>query len=280
MTQTNPLVNHFRQPSIFLKLPSQGSYWPDGALSFTVTGELPVYPMTTKDEIVLRTPDSLINGSGVVEVIKSCIPNIVDPWATPSIDIDACLIAIRIASYGTDMNISSLCPNCKSTNDHTIELSSALDQITMPDYTQLLEADGLKFKFKPQPYFSINRSNAIAFKEQRILDTIEKADISPEEREINIKQITEEMVDLNFESLANSTDYVITSDNVRVTDVKFIKEFYSNAQSSLIRKIQLKIAEISENSGLKPYHVKCSHCEHEYKSLIEFDYASFFEVGS
>jgi hypothetical protein len=74
MTNSNPLAKHFRQPAIYLRLPSQGQYWPENAITLPVTGELPVYPMTTKDEITLRTPDALINGTGVVSVIESCIP--------------------------------------------------------------------------------------------------------------------------------------------------------------------------------------------------------------
>jgi hypothetical protein len=61
--------------------------------------------MTTKDEITLKTPDALLNGQGVVNVIESCCPAIKDAWAMPSIDVDATLIAIRIASYGNQMDL-------------------------------------------------------------------------------------------------------------------------------------------------------------------------------
>lgn len=282
MNQTNPLAKHFRQPAIYLKLPSQGRYWPEGALTLSATGELPVYPMSTKDEITLRTPDALINGSGVVSVIQSCIPAITDPWAMPSIDVDAALIAVRIASYGNDMNISSTCPKCKHVNDHTIELNQALDQISMPNYTDLVEDKGLKIKLRPQNYFAVNRANAIAYKEQRILDVIAKTDVTPEDRETNIKQITEELIELNVENLTASTEYILMDDGTKVTDSEFIKEFYSNTSSALIRKVQDKLGKIAEDSGLKPYQTTCADtdCKHEYQTEITFDYASFFANGS
>ena len=101
--QSNPLAKHFRQPALYVKLTSNGSFWPDGSLDLPVTGEIPIYPMTTKDEITLRTPDALINGTSVVKVIESCAPNIKDAWKMPTVDVDSTLIAIRIASYGPKM---------------------------------------------------------------------------------------------------------------------------------------------------------------------------------
>ena len=55
----NPLAKHFRQPAIYLQLPSGGKYWPDGSIDLPLNGQIPVYPMTTRDEISIRTPDAL-----------------------------------------------------------------------------------------------------------------------------------------------------------------------------------------------------------------------------
>jgi hypothetical protein len=85
----NPLKQYFRRPSIYLKLPSGGVGYPLGSLNRTENGELPVYPMTAIDEITSKTPDALFNGSAVVEIIKSCVPDITDPWSIPSTDLDA-----------------------------------------------------------------------------------------------------------------------------------------------------------------------------------------------
>jgi hypothetical protein len=61
MTQSaNPLKAFFRQPAIYLKLPSDGAYWPEDAIEFPANRELPVYPMTAVDEITYRTPDALV----------------------------------------------------------------------------------------------------------------------------------------------------------------------------------------------------------------------------
>jgi hypothetical protein len=115
MTQTaNPLRHFFRQPAIYLRLPSDGNFWPEGDLAMPQNRELPVLPMTAIDEITYRTPDALFNGQAVISVIESCIPNIKNAWSAPGLDVNAILIAIRIASYGHNMCISTTCTKCQN----------------------------------------------------------------------------------------------------------------------------------------------------------------------
>ena len=111
--KSNPLAGYFRHPAIYMRLPSKGRFWPDAALDLPANEELAVYPMTTKDEITLKTPDALLNGAGIVSVLQSCIPSVVDGWQTPSVDVDAMLIAIRIATYGHEMDFETVCPHCQ-----------------------------------------------------------------------------------------------------------------------------------------------------------------------
>ena len=69
----NPLQQYFRQPKIYVKLPSQGMYSKPGAIAGDING-LPVYGMTGMDEIIMKTPDSLLSGESIAQVIKSCCP--------------------------------------------------------------------------------------------------------------------------------------------------------------------------------------------------------------
>ena len=100
MTQTdNPLRKYFRQPAIHLRLPSGGKFYPPGAIDLPPNGEVPILPMTAVDEITSRTPDALFNGSAVIDIMRSCVPNIHDPWIIPAVDFNALLAAVRLASY-------------------------------------------------------------------------------------------------------------------------------------------------------------------------------------
>ena len=125
MLQSNPLSQFFRQPAIHIRLPSGGKFYPVGSINMPPNGELPVLPMTAVDEITYRTPDALFNGSAVVSVIQSCVPSIKDAWQMPSQDIDAVMIAIRIASFGHGMDINTQCPAC----NHNVRLFKILVRI-------------------------------------------------------------------------------------------------------------------------------------------------------
>jgi hypothetical protein len=103
-----------------LRLPSGGNY-PQGVIKPTETGELPVYPMTAIDEIATKTPDALFNGQAVVDIIKSCVPDILDPWRISSADLDSILIAIRAASNGNNMEVNSTCPKCDETAKYEVD---------------------------------------------------------------------------------------------------------------------------------------------------------------
>lgn len=278
--QHNPLAKHFRQPSIYLKLPSGGSFWPEGTLDLPLNNEIGILPMSTLDEITLKTPDALLNGQGVVNVIESCCPSIKDAWAMPSIDVDAVIIAIRIASYGNEMDFSSVCPSCNTTHDHGVDLGVILANIDAPNYSKKIEVSELKIKLKPQAYFNANKSNMIQFEEQQILRTISQAGEDVEEVKRIFDQQLKKLIELNVAVLAGSTDYIEMPDSTIVTDPKFIEEFYQNCDTKIVRAVREQLEEFSAVGGLKPIDVTCPNCEHVFPVKIEFDFASFFGKGS
>lgn len=276
----NPLAKYFRQPAIYMKLPSNGKYWPEGSLNLPVTGEIPVYPMTARDEVTLRTPDALMNGTGVIEVIQSCCPSIIDAWKMPSIDVDAIFIAVRIASYGYEMPVDTKCPHCGEENNHTTDLRNIMSSITCPDYSKRVEIGGLKIKIKPQQFFNVNRNNTMNFEEQRLLESIRNTSIDDAER---IKQVNESMqrlVDLSISTVVNCTDAVEMPDGTSVSDPAYIKDFYNNADGAIIRTVQKRLNEIVEEATINAQTVACGSCTKEYQVPLEFDYANFFVNGS
>lgn len=278
----NPLSKHFRRPAIYFKLPSNGKFWPDNALDMPVTGEIPVYPMTAGDEVTLKTPDALMNGEGIISVIKSCCPNIKDPWQMPSVDVDATLVAIRIASYGTTLNLATKCPACGEEHDYDADLSGITEKITCPDYNTPIEFEGLKIKLKPQRYFNVTQSNIINFEEQRMMQAMQDQSTPEEIRTARLKESMKRIIELNDQLLISSTEYIETEDGERVTEPEFIKEFFANAESKATKLIEQRLTEISNSSVIPPFNVKCtvSECGTEFKVPMEFDYSRFFALGS
>lgn len=273
----NPLSGYFRQPAIHMKLPSQGKFWPEDALDLPVTGEIPILPMTSRDEITLRTPDALLNGSAIVDLIHSCCPNIKDAWVMPAMDIDPLLIGIRIASYGNEIDFDNRCPHCGHDNTHSLDLSTMLGNTRVPNYNEPIEYNQLLIKLRPQNYRSISETSRINFEEQQLLRSLKEEDT--EELKQQIKSQLELLISLSLKILVNSTEYIELSDRTRVDRVDYLEEFYNNAETKLIKTVKDRLAEIAKDSEIKPIAVLCQSCEKDYEVSYTFDYSSFFDLG-
>ena len=276
----NPLRAHFRQPAIYLRLPSQGQFWSSG-LDLPNSGEIPVFPMTARDEILLKTPDALLNGQGVVDVIESCCPHITDAWQMPSVDVDSVLIAIRIASYGTNMSIDTKCPHCDTDNSFDIDLNGYIDNISVPNYNQKIEHGKIKIKIRPQTYASINETNKIQYEQQRVLENIVADGVEDTARTEEYKRHLTRLVDLNAKLLVDNTEYIeITDTGTIVDEPEYIKEFYFNCEADVCKELQTKIVEVNREGAIKPQTGTCSNCSKSFDVALTFDYASFFANSS
>lgn len=274
---TNPLSGHFRQPALQIKLPSGGKFYPDGSLDLPVTGEIPVYPMTVKDELTLKTPDALMNGSGVVSVIQSCCPNILNAWHVPSLDLDRILIAIRLASYGAGMDVNSVCPSCNAKNEHTIDLRAVLDAAPAVDFQKTSELDGLTFRFKPQNYQGITRTGQVAFEEQRIVDSISKNRDLPEEEKIKMfNKSFDKLKQMNVDVIVNSIHSITMPDGTEVTNPVHIAEFVNNSGRQTYGAIKDQIQHLVDSLKLQDLELTCESCETPYKTKMDFDATNFF----
>lgn len=270
----NPLFKHFRQPAIYLKLPSGGKYWDDDAIDLPASGEIPIYPMTVKDEIVLKTPDALMNGEGMANTIASCCPNIKDPWLIPACDLDPILIAIRLASYGNEMDISSRCPHCNETNDNTLDLSQLLDNYTMPTYKQL-KLSKITINFKPQMFKTVNSGNLAMYEQRRILNVISSSELSEEEKTTEFNKLLPKLTELNVNNIVNCIESIDTEDS-SVTEAKYIKEFIDNCDRKVYDKIKKAIEDQAKENKIKPVQISCAECEKTYSSELNFENSNFF----
>ena len=271
----NPLFKHFRQPALYLKLPSQGRFWPDAAIDLPVTGEIPVYPMTVKDEITLKTPDALMNGVGVIETIQSCCPNIKDAWKMPIIDLDAVLIAMRLASYGHDMDITTTCRNCSSENDNTVDLRMILDRLQVPEF-QSERIDNLTFKFKPQAFEHNNKINLIQYEQQRLIDAVTNSSLSDEEKKAQFDEIFPKLTDLSVTTVVNNIESITLDDGSQVVEEHYIKEFLFNCERGVYTEIKNKIDNIIKQLQIEPMEIACSECQTVYQADLNFNQTNFF----
>ena len=275
----NPLSQYFRQPSIYVKLPSGGQHYADGAIDMPANGELPVYPMTAIDEITYRTPDALFNGNAVTNVIKSCVPAIRDPWAIPAMDVDSILVAIRIASYGHNMEMSTTCPHCENEADYGLDLRTILEQIKTPDYSKPVVAGDLQIFFKPMTYKNLNDNNQKQFEEQKLLQVLPDSDMPDTDKMTAMSAALVKITHITIDALSQSVAAVKTPDGL-VSEPGFIEEMLKNCDRRLFAQIRDHIINVKSQAEIQPIKLKCSACEKEYQQAVTLDMTSFFEDAS
>lgn len=276
---SNPLRQYFRQPAIYVKLPSGGRDWPAGSLEMPANGELPVYPMTAMDEISYRTPDALLNGEAVISVIQSCVPNIRDPWAIPATDLDSILVAIRIASYGHAMDVDTTCPKCNEESSFSLDLRSIIDKIHAADYTQSLSLGDLSLYFCPLTYQQITANSILQFEQQKTVQILSDANATDESKAQQLNKMMRKMVEATVTVLAQSIREIRTKDAI-VHEPQQILEFMQNCDRATFNRVKDHVIGLREVSELRPLRLKCRSCEHEYEQNFTLDSARFFVQDS
>ena len=283
----NPLAQYFRTPAIHLDLPSKGAFYPDGAIDVPPGGEVPVMSMTAIDEITYKTPDALFNGSAVATVIESCIPSIKDAWAMPVTDLTAVLCAIRIASFGHNMEIETKCPKCGETAEYTLDLRNVLDSIKSPDYTKTLPIGDLSIMFKPMTYKDVNENNKLQFEEERLNNLLANTEMDTGDQIKLLSESFKKVSDYTLATLTKNIRAIITPD-CTVSEETHILEFLKKCDNVVYKKIKNAVVNQKKDEVLKPMKIKCEAvikhegkddtiCGHVYDQFFTLDMTSFFD---
>jgi len=286
-TKTNPLMSYMRQPKIYVKLPSDGLFWEENSINIPENKEFPVYSMTAKDELILKTPDALMNGQAVVNVIQSCMPNITNAWDCPGIDLDLILVAIRIATYGEKMTVSHQVPNTQDTVDHEINLVVIMDQLVSSNKWNEIVVVGpdITCYVRPLTYKHMSEVNIKTFESQKTIQSIMSSEISDQERLDIFNRSMDQLSALAVEMVAESV-FTIKTPTGLVQNQDFIREFIYNADAALIQQIQDHLNKNKETIGIKPIKFFANEeqmlagAPESYEIPINMDNSNFFVRGS
>ena len=275
----NPLAGWYRQPKLYVRLPSKGKFYPKGALDHSANEEYAVYAMTAKDELMFKTPDALLTGQSTVEVIKSCVPSILDPWTMPSIDLDFLLIAIRIATYGDKMEVGCNCPKCNAENSYEIALSPWLENFHSFVYEDSIKLDPLTINIRPYTYKEMTRLSIKGLEQQKIFQIVNDENMTDEEKLDRFGQSFVKITELTVDVIADCITSIETP-NGSTSDKAQIKDFINNCEKDVFEKISKHVTDIKERIELKASNVKCGECESEFELPITMDQSNFFAVRS
>lgn len=279
MAANNPLQKYFRQPKIFTSLPSKGVYYPEDTLQGDHTN-VPIFGMTGMDEIIMKTPDALFNGESTVKVIESCCPYIKNAWKIPSIDIDALLVAIRIATYGSEMDVLHTCPECKSENDLTIDLTRIMEHFNVQTFDGTIKIGDLTIIIRPLMYEEITKFNMENYKLQKMLmqlSRVESAGDDTETKKIE-DDIYKKISDMQVELFLTSIESIQLPEGI-VDDSAMIEEWIKNSDRDFFKKIKEKLEANKNQWDIPTQPIKCTNCGHESHAEITMDQANFFDRG-
>tara|TARA_B100001105_G_C22383468_1_gene440765 strand:- start:740 stop:1615 length:876 start_codon:yes stop_codon:yes gene_type:complete len=279
----NPLSAYFRAPKIFTKIPSGGKFYDESVIEFnTENEELAIYPMTTKDELLLKNPDALLNGEAVASLIQSCVPEIKNARELFSADVDALLIAIRGASGGDDVEVAAKCPKCETITDVVVSVAGCLQSMEeLEELYTITLANGLVVSGMPFSYKNTIKAGVASFQSTRSMQSI--ADLEDDmERLAAFNKSFVKLADLNFELLIDAIFSIVYQDadgeEVEIKDEAIIREFLENTDNQVGKEIETFINGINTKGVANEVAVVCSgeECEEEFNSTINFDPVNFF----
>lgn len=274
----NPLISAYKKPAMYVNLPSGGKYYePKPKLS--VDGELAIYPMTARDELITKTPDALFNGEATVALLESCCPDIKNPRQIPVNDLLVLMLAIRQASYGNQLDVDINCPKCDYMNMMSIDAGAMLGSAQEQDHDNIVTLDnGFVVYAKP---FNLEDRTLLQIqqvKQQKMVTSLADDSLSDEERTKRFGETFVELAELTVDLITNCIVYVQeNTDSERYEDKEMIRDWLQNISKKDYEDIRKRV-EILSDSGLNTeVNATCQDCGHQWQTNIDLDIANFFE---
>ena len=298
------LTKYQRTPKIYIKLPSGGKYYKVDSIEMSLDNTLPIRAMTARDELLLKSPDALLNGESILNMIKSCCPeikfkakNLIAP------DVEAILLAIFHASYGDNLEFDSECPECKHKNTFGASIAGVLhtvkmleppyiikEKIELPDNNGKTVEHIIKLYLKPCTYGTMTKKSLKDFENAKMIQNLSSSTLDEEEKLTKFSESIEKMANYNFDMVSDVIEKIVvpaenpTEDHKvdEVSNEKEIKDFIFQADSKLIAKINKMAGKINETGINKDFKAECQNkeCKHTWTTNIEFDPTNFFAVDS
>lgn len=277
------LNKHSRQPKLYIDLPSSGKYYKDGVIEDNQFVHIPVFAMTTADEIATKTPDSLFSGHAVADVIKSCVPLVNTPWSLIKTDLEYILTAIKIASIGDKTTISTICPKCSTESHVELELQNILNFYDSIEHHYDFEIDNFKITLAPVNYKNLTELGLASYSVQRQLYQITNSDLSEDEKMSKLAELNNM---LTMENLKTLIRYIKSIEEINSSEEESdndkILEFVKNNDGKILKSYSAHIKKYTESINYPEQNIQCENeeCEHIFSVKYNSDYSAFFDRTS
>ena len=277
----NPLSQYFRQATTYVKLPTQGFWYQDGSVALTQEGEVAIYPLSAIDDILLNTPDAMLNGQALEKVLKNCVPGIKDIKKLLIPDMEAIFVGIKSASTDGKFELDRQCTKCNHENTYEVNCNNLFATTTFVEEhdTKIVFNQDLEVYIKPYTFEMRQLFIKKEFEEERLLRSLDEKTQNTDE--INKAKILAESVDrlskITFELVSKSIEKIVLLQSKQVVvDNKNINEWLLNISKS---QADIVINSVNKLNGIgvnKTMPFVCSNCEHSWEETLSFDPSSFF----
>jgi hypothetical protein len=269
----NPLQKYFRQPKIYISLPSQGAYSDPGVIQGDVT-KIPVYGMTGMDEIIAKTPDALLSGESTAKIVESCCPSIKNAWGLSALDTDIIFTAIRIATYGNEISLLHTCPKCNTENQYDVDLGPVIEHFSKCRYDPKIVIDNLIVKVKPLTYEQKTKFGLRNFQLQQLLTQVEFME-DKDEQNLKIQELFKELGNIQNDLYISCVENVEVDGQV-VNEGAYIVEWLKNCDKTVFDSIKKQIERNQEAWKIPRFPGKCTTCDNDINLGIDLDQSNFF----
>lgn len=278
---SNPLQKYMRHAELYLKVPSKGYFNNKDVYPFSTNNEIGIAPMTTQDELLLKTPDALINGESIAKLIESCVPGIKNVRDLPISDISVILLGIRMSSYGHEMEYQTTCPKCDTENYFSANLEQILASMNFLEESYVVSlTDKLSVSIRPHTYNSSIKQILFSFNETKLFEMFTEEELDEQEMTERYVESFKKLASLTVEIIADSVIAVLDENGIPVDATKDqIFDWVANISRKDAKLIQDKIEEINKIGIDEKADVVCGkeECKHKWTTQIGFDPANFFE---
>ena len=214
--------------------------------------------MTTIDEIVMKTPDKLLNGTAFSDVFRNCVPQIVKPMELFAKDVDFLMVCLRKISYGPMIELPwdhKCSPEAKE-HTYSIPLEDFIKNTKPLDPTTATNMYSL----------TLDNGQQVVLQPPKIVDVIklyQTMDVQDVDTETLHKQIIH-----TVSSLIHSVD--------GIDDREMIQEWTVKLPIMWIHKINDSIEKISNWGTSFEATFLCKDCGGEIKTQIPLNPVAFF----
>jgi hypothetical protein len=273
---TNPLIQAYRKPALYIPLPSGGEFYKTKP-KLSIDGELAVYAMTARDELITKTPDALFNGEATISLIRSCCPDIENPETMPVSDLLVLLVGIRQASYGKEIDIDVKCPKCDFDNQLTLDANIMLSKTKSESVERSVTLPS-EFKIVCNPYTLEDRTmlQIQQIKQNKMIQGLASEKLDDIMRQELFGKTFVEIAELTVSLITNSIVSVQGKETDLITDKDTIREWLQNITKTDYEIIRGKVEELSESGLETEFNANCQDCGHSWKTGVDLDIANFF----